>query len=142
MRSALMEPPAAAPALEAPVRENSLLRSGNPAQLGEKPETFGDGLNLKMLALLLEKLASFKPESSEPVWPALRILALTVLAGIGIKISAGVLEVIDGIPMFGRLLQLVGLVAALQFLSRHALKQQQRAELFVRIEKVRADLLG
>lgn len=142
MRSALMDAPAAAHRPEAPGVATMPLRSEKPGPQGPKPEPLGEGLTPRMLALLLEKIANFKPESQEALFPALRILALALVAGIGIRITAGVLEAINGVPALGRLLQLVGLVAALQFLSRHALKQRQRAELLVRIEKLKADFLG
>ena len=70
------------------------------------------------------------------------ILGLAVVAGVGIKITAAVLGSIDELPMLGRLLQLVGLVTAIRFLSRNAMQQQQRAALLARIQKLKLDVLG
>jgi hypothetical protein len=53
-----------------------------------------------------------------------------------------VLVSIDELPMLGRLLQLVGLVTAIRFLSRNAMQQQQRAALLARIQKLKLDVLG
>jgi hypothetical protein len=44
--------------------------------------------------------------------------------------------------MLGRLLELVGLISALNFLGRNALKSQKRAELLARIQTLRKELLG
>jgi len=99
-------------------------------------------LSLDAIRPLLEAFAALRPQSLEQLLPALRILGLSVVAGIGLKLTAAVLGSIDELPLLGRLLQLVGLVTAIQFLSRNALQQQQRAVLLARIETLRRDLLG
>ena len=52
------------------------------------------------------------------------------------------LSAINELPLLGRLLELVGLVSAIQFISRNALRRQKRAELLARIEALKADLIG
>lgn len=99
-------------------------------------------LSLNAIRPLLESFAALRPQSLEQLLPALRILGLSVVAGIGLQLTAAVLGSIDELPLLGRLLQLVGLVTAIQFLSRNALQQQQRAVLLARIETLRRDLLG
>ena len=91
---------------------------------------------------LLETFTTLKPQSLEQLLPALGILGLAVVAGVGLRITAAVLGSIDELPMLGRLLQLVGLVTAIRFLSRNAMQQQQRAALLARIQKLKLDVLG
>ena len=85
---------------------------------------------------------ALKPQLIDQLLPALRILGLAVVAGVSLKITAAVLSSINELPLLGRLLQLVGLVAAIQFLSRNALQQQQRAALLARIQQLKLDVLG
>jgi len=99
-------------------------------------------LKLETLRSTLETLAALSPQSLEQLLPALGILGLAVVAGVGLKLTAAVLGSIDELPLLGRLLQLVGLVTAIRFLSRNALQQQQRAALLARIQKLRLDVLG
>ena len=99
-------------------------------------------LKLETLRSTLETLAALRPQSLEQLLPALGILGLAVVAGVGLKLTAAVLGSIDELPLLGRLLQLVGLVTAMRFLSRNALQQQQRAVLLARIQKLRLDVLG
>jgi hypothetical protein len=73
--------------------------------------------------------------------PGLRVLLLAVVAGIALKISGGVLQAIDELPLLGGLLELVGLVSLIQFLSRNALQQQKRAALLARIAQLKRHLL-
>lgn len=74
--------------------------------------------------------------------PALRILALALCAGLVLKITAAVIGSINELPLLGGLLELVGLIKMVQLLSRHALKQQKRAELLGRIQELKRQLLG
>lgn len=90
----------------------------------------------------LETFAALKPQPLEQLLPALGILGLAVVAGVGLRLTAAVLGSIDELPMLGRLLQLVGLVTAIQFLSRNAMQQQQRAALLARIQKLKLDVMG
>lgn len=99
-------------------------------------------LMLETLRSTLETLAALRPQSREQLLQALGILGLAVVAGVGLKLTAAVLGSIDELPLLGRLLQLVGLVTAIRFLSRNALQQQQRAALLARIQKLRLDVLG
>ena len=99
-------------------------------------------LKLETLRPTLETLAALRPQSLEQLLPALGILGLAVVAGVGLNLTAAVLGSIDELPLLGRLLQLVGLVTAMRFLSRNALQQQQRAALLARIQKLRLDVLG
>lgn len=109
--------------------------------LPQDPARFSP-LSLNSIRLLLELKTARRPQSLEQLLPALRILGLSVVAGIGLKLTAAVLGSIDELPLLGRLLQLVGLVTAIQFLSRNALQQRQRAVLLARIETLKRDLLG
>jgi hypothetical protein len=95
-----------------------------------------------LLAHLLRQVASMPIERMADLLPALRILALVLASAVVLRITAATLDAIDGVPLVGGLLQLVGLVSALSFLSRQALRQQKRAELMVRIDQLRRDLLG
>jgi len=99
-------------------------------------------LKLETLRSTLETLAALRPQSLEQLLPALGIVGLAVVAGVGLKLTAAVLGSIDELPLLGRLLQLVGLVTAIRFLSRNALQQQQRAALLARIQELRLDVLG
>lgn len=100
------------------------------------------GLPLKLLNELLAKIGSTQLHSLADLVPALRILALAVVAGIALKLTSATLGAIDDLPLVGGLLELVGLVSLLNFLSRNAFKQQKRAELLGRIQKLKTDLLG
>jgi hypothetical protein len=59
-----------------------------------------------------------------------------------VKLTGATLDALNDIPMLGRLLELVGLISALNFLGRNALKSQKRAELLARIQTLRKELLG
>jgi len=79
-------------------------------------------LKLETLRSTLETLAALRPQSLEQLLPALGIVGLAVVAGVGLKLTAAVLGSIDELPLLGRLLQLVGLVTAIRFVSRNALQ--------------------
>ena len=91
---------------------------------------------------LLKQLGVFQSQSMEQLLPALQILGLAVVAGVGLKLTGAVLGAINELPLLGQLLQLVGLVTAIQFLARNALQQQKRAALLARIEQIKTNLLG
>ena len=99
-------------------------------------------LPLQLLNQLLRKIGATPLGSLGDMLPLLRILTLAVLAGIGLRFATATLGAIDDLPLVGGLLELVGLVTLLNFLARNALKQQKRAELLARIQKLRTDLLG
>lgn len=100
------------------------------------------GLPLKLLNELLAKIGASKLQSFGDLVPVLRILSLAVVAGIALKLTSATLGAIDDLPLVGGLLELVGLVSLLNFLARNAFKQQKRAELLARIQKLKTDLLG
>ena len=122
-------------------QEPLVVQIAPPASDGRLPSWFSPG-SLDSMRPLLDTFATLKPQSLEQLLPALRILGLAVVAGVGLKITAAMLGSLDELPMLGRLLQLVGLVTAIQFVSRNALQQQKRAALLARIEQLKLDLLG
>ncbi len=132
------ESPAAAPA-EIPVAAAAPLVKNEPAA-GASPELLG--LPLQFLNQLLQKLGATQLQSLGDLLPAARILLLALLAGIALRLTGATLGAINEIPLLGGLLELVGLVALLNFLARNAFKQQKRAELLERIRKLRRDLLS
>jgi len=69
-------------------------------------------------------------------------VALAALAGIALRLTGATLGAINEIPLLGGLLELVGLVALLNFLARNAFKQQKRAELLERIRQLRRNLIS
>ena len=91
---------------------------------------------------LLKQLGGLQSQSMEQLLPALQILGLAVVAGVGLKLTGAMLGAINELPLLGQLLQLVGLVTAIQFLARNALQQQKRAALLARIEQIKTNLLG
>lgn len=100
------------------------------------------GLPLKLLNELLAKIGATPLQSLADLLPALRILALAVVAAIALKLTSATIGAIDDLPLVGGLLELVGLVSLLNFLARNAFKQQKRAELLARIRQLKTDLLG
>lgn len=74
--------------------------------------------------------------------PLLRILGLAAIAGIALKLTSATLGAIEDLPRVAGLLELIGLVSLLNLLSRNASRQQKRAELLVRIEKLRHALIS
>ena len=74
--------------------------------------------------------------------PLAASLGIALLAGVALKITGASLDAINEIPLVGGLLELVGLVSLLNFLSRNALKAQKRAELLSRIRKLKQDFFG
>jgi hypothetical protein len=102
----------------------------------------GGGFQPEGLRTLLKQLGVFQSQSLEQLLPALQILGLAVVAGVGLKLTGAVLGAINELPLLGQLLQLVGLVTAIQFLARNALQQQKRAALLARIEEIKTNLLG
>ena len=108
----------------------------------ETPAVQGPGLPLQFLNQLLQKLGVTRLQSLADLLPAGRILGLALLAGIALRLTGATLGAINEIPLLGGLLELVGLVALLNFLARNAFKQQRRAELLERIRQLRKGLLG
>ena len=100
------------------------------------------GLPLQLLNQLLARLGAAPLQSLADLLPALRIVSLLLVAGIGVKLTAATLGAINDLPLVGRLLELVGLISALNYLARNALRSQKRAELLARILKLKRDLLG
>jgi hypothetical protein len=129
--------PLAAPAAATPAPEPA--KADAPAAAASSEVL---GLPLKLLNELLAKIGSTQLHSLADLVPALRILALAVVAGIALKLTSATLGAIDDLPLVGGLLELVGLVSLLNFLARNAFKQQKRAELLGRIQKLKTDLLG
>ncbi|QPN59220.1 CAAD domain-containing protein [Synechococcus sp. CBW1002] len=99
-------------------------------------------LPLQFLNQVLGKLGASQLKSFEDLLPVARLLLLAVVAGVALKLTGATLQAIDELPLIGGLLELVGLVAVLNFLARNALRQQKRAELLSRIHQIRKDLLG
>ena len=135
---------AAAPVAQVPVAEPAPLAvssaSSAAAPAGGSAEVFG--LPLKLLNELLAKIGATPLQSLADLLPALRILALAVVAAIALKLTSATIGAIDDLPLVGGLLELVGLVSLLNFLARNAFKQQKRAELLARIRQLKTDLLG
>lgn len=99
-------------------------------------------LPLQFVNQLLARFGAAPLHSLGDLLPALRLLSLVVVAGVAVKLTGATLGAINEIPMMGRLLELVGLISALNFLARNALRSQKRAELLSRIHKLKQDLLG
>jgi hypothetical protein len=135
--------PVVAPAA-IPVAEAAPLAVSAPAEApaagGESTDVLG--LPLKLLNELLARIGATPLQSLTDLLPLLRILSLAVVAGIALKLTSATLGAIDDLPLVGGLLELVGLVSLLNFLARNAFKQQKRAELLARIQKLKTDLLG
>jgi hypothetical protein len=91
---------------------------------------------------ILRQISALQLSSLREVVPVLQVLALAVVAVLVLRITGATLSAIDEIPLVGGLLELVGVVSVLGFLARHALRQRNRAELLVRIRKLRKQLLG
>jgi hypothetical protein len=131
---------AVAPAAPAP------LASPAPAPLATSPATrpadTGFTLPLKLVNELLARIGATPLQSLGDLLNVLRILGLALVAGIALRLASATLGAIDDLPLVGGLLELVGLVSLLNFLARNAFKQQKRAELLARIQKLRTDLLG
>jgi hypothetical protein len=100
------------------------------------------GLPLQLLNQLLARLAALNLRSLAELLPALRLVAILAAAGFVVKLTGATLDALNDIPMLGRLLELVGLISALNFLGCNALKSQKRAELLARIQTLRKELLG
>lgn len=132
------EAPLAEPA-SIPVAEAApLVPQTTPAQ----EPTREPALPLSLLRALFEKLAAFQSADRSDLVTVAKLLTLAVLAGILLKLAGSTLDVIDSVPLLGGLLELVGLVSALNFLSRNALKQQKRVELLSRIQRLKEQVLG
>lgn len=99
-------------------------------------------LPLQLINALLAKIGATPLHSLADLLPVVRILSLAVVAGIALKLTSATIGAIDELPLVGGLLELVGLVSLLNFLARNAFKQQKRAELLARIQKLKTDLLG
>lgn len=115
--------------------------SSEPPAAGSAPAP-GAGLPYPLVRELLRQISAFQLSSLRDVVPVLQVLALAVVAVLVLRITGATLSAIDEIPLVGGLLELVGVVSVLGFLARHALRQRNRAELLVRIRKLRKQLLG
>jgi len=126
------------PQLQIPVAE--------PAPLAVAARSTGNkdvlGLPLQLLNQLLARLGSAPLTNLADLLPALRVLALLLLAGFVLKLTGATLDALNEIPMLGRLLELMGLISALNFLARNALRSQKRAELLTRIQTLKQKFLG
>jgi len=112
-----------------------------PAPAAARPAS--PALPTGFLRHLLEAIAATTPlRTLQDGLPALKILALAVAAAVALRLTGATLQAIDGLPLVGGLLELVGLMSLLRFLARNALRQQKRAELLARIENLRKQLLG
>jgi CAAD domains of cyanobacterial aminoacyl-tRNA synthetase len=100
------------------------------------------GLPLQLVNQLLARLGAAPLRNLADLLPALRLLSLLVVAGITLKLTGATLGAINELPLVGRLLELVGLISALQFVAANALRSQKRAELLARIQKLKRDFLG
>jgi hypothetical protein len=118
------------------------LAPGEPGPLQATEPGPSPGLQPEGLRTLLKQLGVFQSQSLEQLLPALQILGLAVVAGVGLKLTGAVLGAIHELPLLGQLLQLVGLVTAIRFVARNALRQQKRAALLARIEQIKTNLLG
>lgn len=130
---------------QVPVAEPAPLAVSTAPAAGSAPAggtAEGFGLPLKLLNELLAKIGATPLHSLADLVPVARILALAVVAGIALKLTSATIGAIDDLPLVGGLLELVGLVSLLNFLARNAFKQQKRAELLARIQKLKSDLLG
>lgn len=138
------EPPAPPAPVVIPVAEAAPLAVPAPAvaSAAEGDSTEVLGLPLKLLNELLARIGATPLQSLTDLLPLLRILSLAVVAGIALKLTSATLGAINDLPLVGGLLELVGLVSLLSFLARNAFKQQKRAELLARIQKLKTDLLG
>lgn len=125
-----------------PVAEAAPLAVPAPAPAEAAESTDVLGLPLKLLNELLAKIGATPLQSLTDLLPLLRILTLAVVAGIALKLTSATLGAINDLPLVGGLLELVGLLSLLNFLSRNAFKQQKRAELLARIQNLKTDLLG
>lgn len=112
-----------------------------PPSAGSAPAS-GAGLPYPVVRELLRQISALQLSSLRDVLPVLQVLALAVVAVLVLRITGATLSAINEIPLVGGLLELVGVVSVLGFLARHALRQRNRAELLVRIRKLRRDLLG
>lgn len=121
-----------------------LIRPSEPAPIvGSPAEPSASGtLPLSLLSHLLRQLSELKLAQLADLLPALRLLAIALSAGLVAKLTAAVLGSINALPLLGGLLELVGLIRFVQLLSRHALKQQKRAELLARIQELKRQLIG
>lgn len=99
-------------------------------------------LPLALLRHLLNQVSQVKLSQLTDLLPALRILALALTAALVLKLTGAVLGSLNELPLLGGLLELVGLIRMVQLVSRHALKQQKRAELLGRIQELKRQLLG
>jgi hypothetical protein len=115
-----------------------------PAPLVAVPERPNQllGVSLQLLNQLLARIGATPFSNLAELLPALRVLALLLLAGFVLKLTGATLGALNEIPMLGRLLELVGLISALNFLARNALRSQKRAELLARIQQLRREFLG
>jgi hypothetical protein len=134
------------PSPPAPVPSAPSLKAEIPvaaaAPLAQPTPAKTPGLPLQFLNQLLQKLGATRLQSLADLLPAARILALAALAGIALRLTGATLGAINEIPLLGGLLELVGLVALLNFLARNAFKQQKRAELLERIRQLRRNLIS
>ena len=120
--------------LAAPPKPAAPAATDSTAQILEMP--------LQLLNQLLAKVGATPLTSLAELLPALRLLSLIVVAGVTLKLTGATLGALNELPLLGRLLELVGLISALQFLASNAIKSQKRAELLARIQKLRKDFLG
>lgn len=135
------EPLTAEPLTAEPLKAEIPVASAAPLAQ-QAPAAEPPGLPLQFLNQLLQKLGATRLQSLADLLPAARLLALAALAGIALRLTGATLGAINEIPLLGGLLELVGLVALLNFLARNAFKQQKRAELLERIRQLRRNLIS
>lgn len=123
------------------------IRPPEPAAILIRPslknaESTVSSLPLSLLRHLLRQITELKLSTLSDLVPALRIVAIALAAGLVVRITGAVLGSLNDLPLLGGLLELVGLIKLIQLISRHALRQQKRAELLARIQELKRRLLG
>ena len=136
----LVSEPEPTPALQIPLATEAPLVPAQP--VAAEPAHQLLGLPLQLVNQLLARLGAAPLQSMADLLPALRLVSLLVLAGVAVKLTGATLGAINEIPLMGRLLELVGLISAINYLARNAIRSQKRAELLARIMKLKQDLLG
>ena len=145
LQTVAVEEPRPEPRLSIPVAEAAPLVPAQPAAPKPAANEAANqlmGLPLQLVNQVLAKLGAAPLHSLADLLPALRLVSLIVVAGVTVKLTGATLGAINEIPLMGRLLELVGLISALNFVARNAVKSQKRAELLSRILKLKQDLLG
>ncbi len=117
--------------------ESVLTHSVSPTETA----TAWESTQAKTTAFLTNTASSIK-ELFQNNQQALTVLGIAYVALLGLKLLFAALGAIDGIPLVAPILKLIGLIYVVRFAWRYLIREQDRQELMVTLDRTKAEIFG